>query len=117
MKKVALLLVLVMLALLAWVLFSSSNVVITVNGEPLSGPMKLAAEGWGVLVAVVALFCAAILLAFVLAGIGLIVLGALVLAGLVLAWLAFPFLLPLLIPLFLVWLFVAVLGGSARDRR
>ena len=96
-------------------LFRSSDVVITVNGERLIGPARLAAEGWGVLVAVVALFCAAILLAFVFAGIGLIVLGALVLAGLIVAWLAFPFLLPLLLPLFLVWAFVAAFrGGSGR---
>jgi hypothetical protein len=117
MKNVALLLVLVVLALLAWVLFSSSHVVITVNGQPLSGPMRFAAEGWGVLVAVVALFCAAILLAFVFAGIGLIVLGAMVLLGLVLAWLAFPFLVPLLIPLFIVWLFVAAFRGSGSGGR
>jgi len=115
MRKIALLLAFVVVALLAWELFRSSDVAITVNGEPLTGPMKLAAEGWGVLVAVVALFCAAILLAFVFAGIGLIVLGALVLAGLIVAWLAFPFLLPLLLPLFLVWAFVAAFrGGSGR---
>ena len=112
MKNVALVLVLVVLALLAWVLLSSSHVVVTVNGQPLSGPMQLAAEGWGVLVAVVALFCAAILLAFVFAGIGLLVLGALVFAGVLLAWLAFPFLLPLLIPLVIVWLFVAAFRGG-----
>ena len=112
MKKVAILLALVVLALLAWALFRSSGVVITVNGEPLVGPAKLAAEGWGLLVAVVALFCAAILLAFVFAGIGLIVLGVLVLVGLVLAWLAFPFLVPLLIPLFIVWAFVAAVRSS-----
>jgi hypothetical protein len=117
MKKIALLLALAVIALLAWVLFRSSGVVITVNGEPLVGPAKLAAEGWGVLVAVVALFCAAILLAFVFAGIGLIVLGAMVLLGLVLAWLAFPFLVPLLIPLFIVWLFVAAFRGSGSGGR
>ena len=41
-----------------------------------------------------------------------------VLAGLLLAWLAFPFLVPLLIPLVIVWLFVAAVrggkGGSGR---
>lgn len=41
------------------------------------------------------------------------VLGALVIAGFVVAWSAFPFLLPLLIPLFLVWIFVA----AVRARR
>ena len=116
MRNVALLLVLAVLALLAWVLLGSSNVVITVNGQPLAGPIKLAAEGWGVLVTIVALFCAAILLAFVFAGIGLILLGLLVLVGLLAAWLTFPFLLPLLIPLFLVWLFVAAFRGRGSGK-
>ena len=117
MRNVAILLVLAVLALLAWAMFSSSNVVITVNGEPLTGPARFAAEGWGVLVAVVGLACAAILLAFVFAGIGLIVLGVLVVGGLALVWTAFPFLLPLLVPLALVWLFVAAFRGSGRGRR
>jgi hypothetical protein len=43
----------------------------------------------------------------VFAGTALIVLGALVIAGFVAAWFVFPFLLPLLVPLFLVWIFVA----------
>jgi len=116
MRNVALLLVLAVLALLACVLLGSSNVVITVNGQPLAGPIKLAAEGWSVLVTIVALFCAAILLAFVFAGIGLILLGLLVLVGLLAAWLTFPFLLPLLIPLFLVWLFVAAFRGRGSGK-
>jgi hypothetical protein len=119
-RKIAILLVVVVLASLAWVMFSASNVVITVNGAPLAGPAKFAAEGWGMLVGIVGLFCAAILLTFVFAGIGLILLGAFVLAGLVMAWLAFPFLLPLLIPLVVVWLFVAAVrgrkDGAGRDR-
>jgi len=108
MKRVAVLLVVLLLGLLAWVLFQSSDISIFVNGQKLTGPAKVAAEGWGVLVAIVALFCAAILLAFVSAGAGLIALGALVLAGFVAAWIAFPFLLPLLIPLLIVWVFVAL---------
>jgi hypothetical protein len=102
MKRFAIALVILLLGLLAWVVFQSSDISIIVNGQKLVGPAKLATEG--VLVAVVALFCVAILLAFVFAGVGLIVLGALVLAGLVAAWLTFPFLLPLLIPLSLVWI-------------
>ncbi|MGH8746856.1 MAG: hypothetical protein ACREUK_10235 [Burkholderiales bacterium] len=111
MKSVALALVVVLLALMAWAVLHSSGVTIVVNGRELAGPAKLAAEGWGLLVGIVGLFCAAILLAFVFAGIGLILLGAFVLAGLLLAWLAFPFLLPLLIPLVIVWLFVAAVRG------
>jgi len=114
-KNVALLLVILLLALLAWVSLHSSGVTIVVNGRALAGPAKLAAEGWGLLVGIVGLFCAAILLTFVFAGIGLILLGVFVLAGLAMAWLAFPFLLPLLIPLVIVWLFVAAVRGR-KDR-
>ena len=115
MKSIAIALVIVLLGFLAWVAFQSSDISIIVNGQKLGAPANLAAEGWGLLVAVVALFCAAILLAFVFAGIGLIVLGALVLAGLVAAWFAFPFLLPLLIPLFIVWLFVAAVRSGGKS--
>jgi len=115
-KNVALVLVIVLLALLAWVALHSSGVTIVVNGRELAGPAKFAAEGWGLLVSIVGLFCAAILLTFVFAGIGLILLGVFVLAGLVMVWLAFPFLLPLLIPLVIVWLFVAAVRGR-KDRR
>jgi len=115
MRNIAIVLVIVVLALLAVVLLQSSDIAIIVNGQKLVGPEKLAAEGWGVLVGIVALFCVAILLAFVFAGVGLIVLGVLVLVGLMAAWLAFPFLLPLLVPLFLVWIFVAAVRRSAKS--
>jgi hypothetical protein len=107
MKNIALALVIALLSILAWVLLHSSDIAITVNGHKLIGTEKLAAEGWGVLVGIVSLFCAAILLVFVSAGAGLMVLGALVIAGFVAALAVFPFLLPLLVPLLLVWLFVA----------
>jgi hypothetical protein len=115
MKNIAIVLVILLVGLLAWVLFQSSDIAVIVNGHKLLGPAKLAAEGWGVLVAIVSLFCAAILLIFVFAGTGLIILGALVIAGLAAAWFAFPFMLPLLIPLFLVWLFVAAVRGSGKS--
>lgn len=115
MKNVAVVLVILLLGLLAWVLFRSSDVSIIVNGQKLVGPAKVAAEGWGVLVAIVSFFCAAILLVFVFAGSGLIVLGALVIAALLAAWFAFPFMLPLLIPLFLVWVVVAVSHGGGKS--
>ena len=111
MKNIALVLVIAVLGILAWVLLHSSDIAVTVNGQKLVGPAKLAAEGWGVLVGIVSLFCAAILLVFVSAGTGLMVLGALVIVGFVAVWAAFPFLMPLLIPLLLVWIFVATVRG------
>jgi predicted exporter len=114
MKNIAIVLVALVLGILAWVLLHSSDIAVTVNGQKLVGPAKLAAEGWGVLVAIVSLVCAAILLVFVSAGTGLLILGVLVIAGFVAAWSAFPFLLPLLIPLFLVWIFVAAVRASRK---
>jgi hypothetical protein len=114
MKNIAIALVILVLGVLAFVQFHSSDVAVTVNGHRLIGPAKMAAEGWGVLVAVVSLFCAAILLVFVVAGSGLVILGVLVFAGLVAVYLAFPFMLPLLIPLLLVWIFVAAVRGGRR---
>ncbi|MGO9036465.1 MAG: hypothetical protein ACLPX1_12600 [Steroidobacteraceae bacterium] len=117
MKSVAIVLVVLVLGLLAWGLLQSNDITLVVNGHKLVGPARIAVEGWGVLVAIVSLFCAAILLAFVFAGVGLIVLGALVLGGLAAAWFVFPFLLPLLIPLFLVWVFVAAMRGRGKSGR
>ena len=109
MKKIALILVILLIGLLAWGLIQSGNVSLSVNGQEITGPMKAIASGWGILVAAVVLFCVAILLAFVLAGVALAVLGVFVLAGVILAAIAFPFLLPLLIPLFIVWVFIAII--------
>lgn len=106
----------VLLALLAWVALHATHVSVVVNGEKLVGPGRFAAEGWGVLVGIVGLLCVAILLVFVFAGLWLILLGAFVLAGVALTWLAFPFLLPLLIPLAVVWAFVALVRRRPRQR-
>jgi len=114
-KNIAIVLVILFLGLLAWVLFRSNDITVIVNGQKLIGPAKVAAEGWGVLVAVVSFFCAAILLVFVFAGSGLIALGVLVIAALLGAWFAFPFTLPMLIPLFLVWIFVAAVHGRGKS--
>ncbi|MHC4573435.1 MAG: hypothetical protein ACYS76_04790 [Planctomycetota bacterium] len=107
-KKVAILLAVVMVALLAWSLIGGDTVSVTINGREVSGPLGTIVGVWGLLMAAVILFCVAILLAFVFAGVGLIVLGVFVLVGLILAAIALPFLLPLLIPLFLVWLFCSI---------
>jgi len=116
MKNAAIVLVVLVLGVLAWVLLHSSNVAVVVNGHKLVGPAKLVAEGWGVLVGIVSLFCAAILLVFVFAGTGLMVLGLLVIASFVALCSVFPFMLPLLIPLLLVWLFVAAVRTGRKPQ-
>jgi len=108
-KKLAIALAVLMLAIVAWGLFLESNAVtIVINGQQVTGPLKGVIGAGGLVVALIALFCAAILLVFVFAGIGVIVLGFFLLVGMILAVLAFPFLLPLLIPLAILWGFVAI---------
>jgi hypothetical protein len=109
-KNLAWILVILMILLLAWVLYSSTtDVSIIINGKPITGPLAPAIGVWKLLLATVILFSVAILLAFVLAGVGLIVLGVLALVGLILVAVTLPFLLPLLIPLFILWAFCALL--------
>ena len=108
-KKLAIALAIVMLAIVAWALLLESNVVtIVINGQQVSGPMKGTVGVGGLIVALIALFCAAILLLFAFAWIGILVLGGFIAVAMILATLAFPFLLPLLIPLAILWLFVAL---------
>ena len=107
MKKLAFAMVLILLLVCAWGVMSSSDVSITFNGQELDGPFAVLVGGWGLVITTVVLFCVAILLAFILAGVGLVVLGVLALVGLILVGVAFPFLLPLLLPLFIVWAFCA----------
>ena len=113
MKKTALILALLMLAVFAWLMFFAGDTTqIIINGQELTGPIKGAVGAAALVVGLVALFCAAIFLAFVLAGIGLFILGVVVVAGLLVGWFAFPLLLFILIPLAIVWLFVAIGGGA-----
>jgi hypothetical protein len=105
----AIVLALAMLAVVAWGLFVEGGTTrIMVNGEELTGPLKGAVGAAGLIIASIALFCAAIFLAFVFAGIGIFVLGIVIVIGLILAGLTFPFLLFVLSPLAIVWFFVAL---------
>ena len=105
-KKLAIVLAVLMVGFLCWVLLGASDSVsIAINGKQIESPFGAVTGAWGVISAVVILFCAAILLVFVFYGLALIILGCLVLAGSIIAAMTFPFLLPILIPLFAVWLF------------
>ena len=107
-KKLAIALTVLMLAVVAWGLFLERDAVtIVINGQQVTGPLTDAIGAGGLVVALIALFCTATLLVFVFAGIGLLVLGGAVFVGLILTGLAFPFLLPVLIPLAILWGFVA----------
>lgn len=113
-KKAAIVLALIMLGIVAWGLFVEGGATrIVVNGQELTGPLKGAVGAAGLIIALIALFCAAIFLVFVFAGAGIFVLGGVVVAGLILAGLTFPFLLFMLFPLAIVWAFVAFAGHGS----
>jgi hypothetical protein len=108
-KKMAITLALVMLAIVVWGVFVEGGATrIMINGHELTGPFKGAVGAAGLIVASIALFCAAIFLVFVVAGAGLFILGCILAVGLILSALAFPYLLLVLIPLAIVWVFIAI---------
>jgi len=109
-KKLALVLAVLMIVLLAWSLLGPvAAVSISINGHEITGPLGPVVGLWRLILTTVILFCVAILLAFVFAGVGIIIVGCLTLVGLILAAVLLPFLFPLLIPLFIVWVFCAIL--------
>jgi hypothetical protein len=113
-RKTAIALALIVLAFVAWGLFfEAGSTRIIIDGQELTGPLKGTIGAAGLIVGLVILFCAAIILLFVFAGIGVIVLGCVIAAGLILAGFAFPFLLALLLPLAIVWVFIAIIRNSA----
>lgn len=108
-KKAAIALAFVMLVIVAWGLFfEAGSTRIIINGQELVGPLKGTIGAAGFIIGLIALFCAAIFLLFVFAGIGIFILGGVIVAGLILAGFAFPFLLVLLLPLAIVWVFIAI---------
>jgi hypothetical protein len=112
-KKAALVLALVMLAVVIWGLFFEAGAThIVINGQELTGPLEGGIGAAGFIVGLFAVFCAAIFLLFVFAGIGVFILACVVFAGLIAAGFAFPFLLVLLIPLAVLWAFIALIRSS-----
>jgi len=107
MKKTAFVLVVLMGLILLWGLKQAGTVSILINGQPLQAPFRFLGDVWGLILAGIILFCAAMLLAFVFVGVGLFLLGIFVFVGMVRLAGFFPFLLPLLLPLCLLWFFLS----------
>lgn len=109
-KKIALILAILMVAYLALSLLGlTTDMSITINGHEIQSPLDAIIGIWSLIVTTVVLFCVAILLAFVFAGVGLVVVGSFAFTGVILTAVMLPFLLPLIIPLFIVWIFCATL--------
>ena len=111
MKKIFPVLILFLLAMLIWNLFVGHNDMrFNFDGDEIDGPAGALAAllfaGGGILIAGVVMLFVGVVLAVVFAGVGILVVAALGLAAVVVALAVSPLLLPVLLPLALIWFFV-----------
>ncbi|MCR6652383.1 MAG: hypothetical protein NVV73_13250 [Cellvibrionaceae bacterium] len=95
---------------LAWYVLSPA---LTINPAQLGAPLKSLLGGMNTLVVATVIFALALFITYMItSGWGLILLGAMALMGLIAVSVLHPYLFPLLIPLFTLW----VLCAAARRR-
>lgn len=108
MRKIAPYIVLFLLALVAWeAMVEPYHTAFLFDGDDIDGPFGALAAllftGGGIVIGVIALLVAALVVVLVCAGVGLIAVLGVALAALIAAAVAAPFLLPLLIPVAIIW--------------
>jgi hypothetical protein len=108
MKKTAAFVILFLFALLLWnVFFYSGDMVVNVDGDEIGGPLgallAMLFAGGGTLLAGLIMLVVGAVLAVVFAGVGIILIGGLGIGAVVLALAVSPLLLPLLLPLAVIW--------------
>ena len=112
MKKTALFVIAFLFALLLWNVFvSSGDMVFNVDGDEFDGPLgallAMLFAGGGTLIAALVLVVVGVVLAVVFAGVGIILIGGLGVGAVVLALAISPLLLPLVLPLAVIWYLVS----------
>jgi len=111
MKKTAAIIILFLFAMLVWNVFTFGDSVVNIDGEDIGGPLgALLATffaGGGLLLAGVIMLFVGGVLAVVFAGVGILCIGGLALGACVLALIVSPLLLPLLVPVAIVWWLVS----------
>jgi hypothetical protein len=118
MKKTAAFVILFLFALLVWNVFAwDGAMAFHVDGDDFDGPLEalfgMLFAGGGMLLAGIIMLFAGAVLAVVFAGVGILCIGGLLFGAAVLALLVSPLLLPLLLPVAIVWWLV---GRSRRNR-
>lgn len=118
MKKTTLFVLLFLAALVLWNVFAwSGNAVVHLDGDDIDGPLgallATVFAGGGLLLAGAILVLVFGVLGVVFAGVGVLFVGVLALVAFVLALALTPVLLPLLVPVAIVWYFV----GRSRKQR
>jgi hypothetical protein len=111
MKKTAAILILFLFALLAWNVVTFGDSVVSFGDDDVGGPLgavlaTVFAGGGLLLAGVIMLFVGAVL-AVVFAGVGILCIGGLAIGACVLALMISPLLLPLLVPVAIVWYLVS----------
>jgi hypothetical protein len=116
MKKIAPFVILLLFFLLTWNQFAhSSGFSFDIDGEEFDGPLAtllgLLFAGGGIVIATVVVLFVGAVLAVVFAGVGVLLVFALGLAALAISAAVSPLLLPILIPVAIIWFF------TTRSRR
>lgn len=111
MKKILTFVFIVILACLLLDKISGNNMTMEINGNDVDGPLEflfgMLFAGGGLLIALVAVICAAVMVGLVMAGVGVLMVA--IVAGCIALGLLFsaPFMLPLLIPIAIIWVLVS----------
>lgn len=107
MKKLFAIAIIAILAICAWNSIDTNDMIVNIDGEEVHGPLGallgLVFGGLGLVIAAIAVTCAAIFVGFLFAGLGVLMVVGLALAGIIVAAVIAPFTLPLLIPAAIVW--------------
>ena len=111
MKKLLTFVLILMLACLFLDKIGATDMHMQFNGSDIDGPLEwlfgLVFAGGGVLIAALVLVCVAVVMGVVLAGVGMVLLAVLAFCVVLALALSTPVLLPLLIPVAIVWLLVS----------
>jgi hypothetical protein len=112
MKKYAPYIILFLFALLLWDVATDMDfMTVNVDGDEIGGPLgallAVVFAGGGLVIAGVVLLVVGVVLAVVFAGVGVILLGALGVAAVAVALAISPLLLPLLVPVAIIWYLVS----------
>jgi len=110
-KKLLAAAIVFLLAMSVWQSVLGDSMHFNIDGEEFDGPFGalfgLVLAGGGLVIAAVAVTCAAVFVGLLCAGIGIVIVSALVLAAVVVVAAMSPLMLPLLIPIGLYWFFTA----------
>ncbi|MBN1456749.1 MAG: hypothetical protein JW912_02730 [Sedimentisphaerales bacterium] len=112
-KKFALILIGLLVGYIALSAISANNgFSATINGYRLPTPVDALSGAFGIAVAIIVMFFVGILLVCIFAGVGMILVGVFAMVLFILAAAALPFMIPLLLPLLVIWLFCCILKAA-----